>query len=63
MAKYIVTYLIDGYQDIEVEAANEYEAMEKSEEKLPNVNFGELYGIQKLEFNAEDIREVKDNEN
>lgn len=60
MAKYIVTYLIDGYQDIEVEAANEYEAMEKSEEKLPNVNFGELYGIQKLEFNAEDIREVKD---
>lgn len=62
MAKYIVTYLIDGYQDIEVEAANEYEAMEKSEEKLPNVNFGELYGIQKLEFNAEDIREVKDNE-
>lgn len=63
MAKYIVTYLIDGYQDIEVEADNEYEAMEKSEEKLPNVNFGELYGIQKLEFNAEDIREVKDNEN
>ena len=60
MAKYIVTYLIDGYQDIEVEADNEYEAMEKSEEKLPNVNFGELYGIQKLEFNAEDIREVKD---
>ena len=63
MAKYIVTYLIEGYQDVEVEAANEYEAMEKSEEKLPNVNFGELYGIQKLEFNAEGIREVKDNEN
>ena len=63
MAKYIVTYLIEGYQDVEVEAANEYEAMEKSEEKLPNVNFGELYGIQKLEFNAEGIREVKYNEN
>ncbi len=63
MAKYIVTYLIEGYQDIEVEAANECEAMEKSEEKLPNVNFGELYGIQKLEFDAEDIREVKDDEN
>lgn len=60
MVKYVVTYCITGYQDIEVEAANECEAMEKSEEKLPNVNFGELYGIQRLEFNPEDIREVKD---
>ena len=57
MAKYIVTYCTTCYQDVEVEANNVYEALDKAAKKVPEYNFNEeTYNVS---IEPENVREVR----
>lgn len=57
MAKYIVTYRVTCYQDVEVEANNDYEALDEAAKKVPKFNFNEeTYNVS---IEPEDVREVR----
>ena len=57
MAKYIVTYCVTCYQDVEVEANNDYEALDEAAKKVPEFNFNEdTYNVS---IEPENVREVR----
>ena len=57
MAKYIVTYCVTCYQDVEVEANNDYEALDEAAKKVPEFTFNEdTYNVS---IEPENVREVR----